>query len=323
MKVLMWLIVFSTMATLSAWAAPTTMRFQGRLTDSQGRPIVGNPQVRFEIFNAATGGALVWGPSSYLGVTSNEAGLFSVDIDLGVNGASTFAAPNDLFLQVTVKAGTGGQDQILSPRQHLSNVPYAYYSQIASSATVAGTANAIIDGAISTSKIQDSSISASKIQNGSIGSIQIADQSIGSVDLSTAVKSQFIPSGMIALFARACPEDWTRFDALDNRFPMGLSNYSGIPGGSGVISGLTVQESGNHSHTVNAHTHGSGTIRTTGGVFSMPVARLSPGGVDIGIDGETAPTSPPTNATGEHTHPITSDGSWKPPYLGVVFCEKD
>ncbi|MCG3205429.1 MAG: hypothetical protein KCHDKBKB_02150 [Elusimicrobia bacterium] len=183
------LVVFVVLSAIPAMAAPTTMRFQGRLTDSQGRPIVGNPQVRFEIFNAATGGALVWGPSSYLGVTSNEAGLFSVDIDLGVNGASTFAAPNDLFLQVTVKAGTGGQDQILSPRQKLSSVPYAFYAQTASSASTAGTANSVADNSISNSKLQDNSVN----------SLKILDRSILSIDLSTgSVTSNNIADGSIS-----------------------------------------------------------------------------------------------------------------------------
>src|SRR5882672_4143056 len=106
-------MVFFSMASR---AAPNLIKFQGRLTDSQGRPISGTPQVSFEIYDALTGGNQVWGPSAFQNVNANDAGLFSTEI--GPFPSSTlFSGTQDLYLQVTVKAGTGQTNQVLAPRQ--------------------------------------------------------------------------------------------------------------------------------------------------------------------------------------------------------------
>ncbi|MBA4320438.1 MAG: hypothetical protein C0412_18730 [Flavobacterium sp.] len=47
----------------------------------------------------------------------------------------------------------------------------------------------------------------------------------------TTTGAGFVPSGMIAMFDTSCPVGWTRFTALDNRFPLGAS-ASGNTGGS-------------------------------------------------------------------------------------------
>ncbi len=44
-------------------------------------------------------------------------------------------------------------------------------------------------------------------------------------------QSPGVPSGAIVMFDAACPSGWTRFAALDNRFPRGSATY-GATGGS-------------------------------------------------------------------------------------------
>jgi len=51
--------------------------------------------------------------------------------------------------------------------------------------------------------------------------------------------------GMIAMFDTACPSGWTRFSALDSKFPRGASSY-GATGGSAT-----------HTHTVVMLNHPS------------------------------------------------------------------
>ncbi len=174
------MFLFGTILTTAAWALPNTIRFQGRLTDSQGRPIVGSPQIRFEIYDAATDGRKVW-YSPPLNVNSNEAGLFSVDIDMGPSGSAVFGSESKLFLQITVK--DTGSDQALSPRQQLSNVPFAFYSQVAASATVAATANSVSDNAISNLKILDGAVDSSKILDRSILSVDLATNAVSSLSV--------------------------------------------------------------------------------------------------------------------------------------------
>ena len=88
-------------------------------------------------------------------------------------------------------------------------------------------------------------------------------------------------SGMIAMFAGTCPAGWTRFTALDGRFPMGGASY-GATGGSATTS------------------TGNGVVFSSGqgsGSFWSDWKRADNGN----------PGSP---------------ASILPPYLTVVFCQK-
>jgi hypothetical protein len=321
----------------SAWGLSNNIRFQGRLTDSTGRPIVGTPQVSFGIFNASTGGNPLWGPTSFQNVNANESGLFATDLG-PFTDLSIFSGSQDLYLQVTVLGGTGQTTQVLSPRQKLGSVPFAFYSQVAASATTAGSATvatSVPDNTITSSNIQNGAITTNKIQQGAIGSDQIADHTIQQVDLSTAIVSQFIPSGMIAMFAQACPTGWTRFSQLDSRFPLGTPAYTGSPAGSSMITGLTTSMAGSHSHKVDPHVHKAGASLQASGPVPLSDVQFKSGGTSKPANQITSLTLPVTGQTelsdasvgtstaGDHQHIISSDGFWLPPYLGVVYCEKD
>ncbi len=336
------LILFS--FVVGSRAAPDLFRFQGRLTDSQGRPITGTPQVSFEIYDAATAGTRLWGPTAFQNVNANDAGLFATDI--GPFASQTiFSGTQDLYLQVTIKAGTGQTNQVLSPRQRLTAVPFSFRANRADQATTADT-------------VPDGSITAAKIQSGAVGSNQISDRSIQPIDLSTTVASQFIPSGMIAMFARSCPAGWTRFAEMDNRFPIGASDYTGVFGGSSTLSGQT-EVAGVHKHNMGNHTH------TISHKHVTPLIGTVPGGpANFGMSGNSAiwgegyqditmnargpavslpdavgtwrffktkdsdtpasgsPNVNDTSDNGAHIHNFNA-GAWRPPYLGVVYCEKD
>ena len=301
--------------------ASNLVRFQGRLTDSQGRPIFPSPKVSFELYNAQTGGERRWGPSSFQTVNTNESGLFSTDIG-PFTDLSIFSVNEDLFLQITVLSGTGQTNQILSPRQRLGNVPFAFHANNANQAATSDT-------------VPDGSISANKIQQGAVGSEQIADHSIRTVDLSTPIATQFIPSGMIALFAakydvngtpRDCPDGWSPFPLLVGKFPLGVTTYAELMGGSSVITGLEISTSGVHVHTIPAHSHSvnlqtSDAPQTHG--FKGDGWPLSVPNHHHQVTGNTGSVALTTAENGAHTHSITSNGSWLPPYLGIVYCQKD
>jgi hypothetical protein len=93
--------------------------YQGRLTDA-GSPANGVYDLRFILYDAATGGAQV-GPI----VTSEDVtvanGLFTVNLDFGNVYNST-----SLFLDIAVRPGAGaGTFTPLAPRQALTPTPYA------------------------------------------------------------------------------------------------------------------------------------------------------------------------------------------------------
>jgi hypothetical protein len=96
---------------------PSTMSYQGRLTDGAGNNVADGPYaVTFKLYDAVTGGALLWSETQP-GVTVTG-GLFSV-----VLGSSTpLAVPFDrqYWLGIAVAA-----DPEMAPRAPLTSVPYA------------------------------------------------------------------------------------------------------------------------------------------------------------------------------------------------------
>lgn len=122
-------------------------------------------------------------------------------------------------------------------------------------------------------------------------------------------------SGMVGIFDTSCPSNWTRVTAFDNRLLYGASSY-GATGGSDTHSH---SESG-HSHT-GTHTHSVGTLGLSAGDTY----------IQIGAGGTTI-------SSGSHTHTISgtsgtptisagtitiNSGNTLPPYISVVFCERN
>ena len=97
---------------------PTTMNYQGYLTDAGGTPLNGAYNLTFSLYDAAAGGTQEWGPEAHPGVQISN-GLFAVTL-----GTTVDLYPDDfdeaLFLQVSV----GGD--VIATRQPLRPVAYAF-----------------------------------------------------------------------------------------------------------------------------------------------------------------------------------------------------
>jgi len=126
--------------------APDLLPYQGSLVNGDGTPL-GSPSpknydVVFRIFDASSGGTLVWSEQQTVTV---DAGRFSVQIGLG-SGIGTEPRPalgtifrtltaSDRYLETTVKAiGPGRADSTQVPRTRLLAGPYAMFAQHARSA---------------------------------------------------------------------------------------------------------------------------------------------------------------------------------------------
>jgi hypothetical protein len=138
--------------TTSVWARPllevantpgpsaTTVNYQGRLADAAGTPLSGDYAMAFALWDAPSGGNLVWGPESYAAVPVSE-GLFSVGLgSLTPGGIPTSAWSGDRYLEITV----GGET--LAPRELIRSVP------------IAGMALTVPDGAITSTQIADGGV---------------------------------------------------------------------------------------------------------------------------------------------------------------------
>jgi len=152
------LLVIALLAlTTSVWARPlleaantpgpnaTTVNYQGRLADAAGAPLSGSYAMTFALWDAPSGGSLVWGPESHAAVPVSE-GLFSVGLgSLTPGGIPTSAWSGDRYLEITV----GGET--LSPRELIRSVP------------VAGMALTVPDGAIGSAQIADGGVASGNL----------------------------------------------------------------------------------------------------------------------------------------------------------------
>jgi len=114
------LIAALTVCTAGA-QIPRTLSFQGVLTDSAGKPKAnGSYNVTFRLFDALTGGSLLWTENAKPVVVSGGKGLFSTSLGAPTPfGGLAFDKP--YFLQVQV----AGEAAPMTPRLALPSAPYA------------------------------------------------------------------------------------------------------------------------------------------------------------------------------------------------------
>jgi len=107
-------VFFLIVMSVSAWAVPTSMNYQGKLTDKDGKPLNGSYNMTFYLFTLPSGGSAIW--------TENHPSVQVTDgiynIELGGLTQDLFEN-NELYLEVEV----GGET--LEPRQHLTSSAYS------------------------------------------------------------------------------------------------------------------------------------------------------------------------------------------------------
>lgn len=127
----------------------TTVNYQGRLADSNGNPINDNRTIQFAIYDAASGGNVVWGAETHANVPVTD-GLFNVGLgSLTSGGIPTTVWNGDRYLQITVNG------EVLSPRELIRSVPIAgmaLTAETANNALSANTAQTVPDGVVTSRK---------------------------------------------------------------------------------------------------------------------------------------------------------------------------
>ena len=94
MKRILGLVIL--LASGTAWSAPSLINYQGRLTDSNGNPVAnGNQSITFKIFDASSGGNLLWCETNTSVATDN--GIFSVVLGNLNNCAPSVALSSSVF----------------------------------------------------------------------------------------------------------------------------------------------------------------------------------------------------------------------------------
>ena len=128
-------ITFISLSITTQAAVPSSLSYQGYLTDPAGSPIEGDVVVTFSIYLTDLGSAPAWSDAELITV---DAGLFSVELGgpLSPFPAGLFDAP--LWLGVTVDG-----DAEMLPRRPLTTVGFSFKADDAS--TLQGQAPATFD----------------------------------------------------------------------------------------------------------------------------------------------------------------------------------
>jgi hypothetical protein len=140
-----------------------------------------------------------------------------------------------------------------------------------------------------------------------------------------------VPTGMIALFDGECPDGWARYGHLDGRFPRGNST-AGETGGEDEhthtfdITARTSKD-GSHHHMLAMGEKVDIDKGTFGhiGIYKGYVQAFEERGRDrTGVPRARAVT----DDDGSHDHLISVQGDSEstpnlPPYLDLVFCQKE
>ncbi|MFH1390168.1 MAG: hypothetical protein ABIH56_05575 [Candidatus Margulisiibacteriota bacterium] len=115
------------LALISAVAAvPSKMNFQGRLTDSGGNPITSAVEVVFSIYDASSGGTVLW-TETISGITPDQ-GLINQELGLATPITSGIFSGDTRYLAIKV-----GTDAEMTPGIPLATVPFAFRAAVADS----------------------------------------------------------------------------------------------------------------------------------------------------------------------------------------------
>lgn len=141
-------------------AVPMMTTYQGHLADANGHPLNTTVNMMFALYDAPTGGTLVWS-ETHSGVTITQ-GVFSV-----VLGSDEPFEQEDFegerYLGMTV-----GDDPEMMPREQLTSVAFAIK---------AGIAESVVDSAVGTDKLAENAVTTDKVVDDAVTGAKIADLS--------------------------------------------------------------------------------------------------------------------------------------------------
>ncbi len=134
------LLLLTFLSFNGAAAVPTTINYQGYLTDSSGGPLSGTVTMKFVLYDAVIAGNAVWNETQSVTVTN---GVYNAIIGAVTQGGITLPFDRQYFLGVTINA-----DAEMTPREPLTSVGYSFR---------AGAADSVTDGVYATGSYADPS----------------------------------------------------------------------------------------------------------------------------------------------------------------------
>jgi hypothetical protein len=103
-------------------SAPTLINYQGQLSDSGGQPVSGPVSLQFKLYDASSGGTMLW-TETHSGVPV-DGGAFSVMLGENTPLTDSLFSSSSRYLEIGVDTANGSNYTTM-PRQRLASVPYA------------------------------------------------------------------------------------------------------------------------------------------------------------------------------------------------------
>jgi microcystin-dependent protein len=189
---------------------PTTLSYQGLLTDANGAPVTdASYDITFSFYTAPSGGTAAFTRGAISVQTFK--GLFTVILGNG-QGNNNAALPYTLgSTQYYVGIKNGAQAE-LTPRATLTAVPYAFQAQSVVAVDAAIITSGILPDARLSGNLQDladGSLTGSKVGSG----INASNITAGTLPISVLPSSEKIPPGTVIAFAgTTIPTGWLLCD---------------------------------------------------------------------------------------------------------------
>ena len=125
------LVLMTFVLQAQAASVPQLINYQGRLTDANGVGLTGTKRLEFNVYDAATGGNIVWGIQIIDDVPLVD-GQFNVILSTDNQGRSIADAFYSRNRYIAIKVGEPHTDLSgvpeISPRQQILSTPYAVHA---------------------------------------------------------------------------------------------------------------------------------------------------------------------------------------------------
>lgn len=216
---------------------PKTIHYQGKLTEPDGTPVVGEHTVTMRLYDDLTGGTKIWEEQHRLNFLPADQGVLSLDLGSRTPFEGLVSFTDPVFLSIEVD--TAGE---LVPRQALTSVGYALNADRLDGASVGTTPGSIVQldttGALP-------AVSGANLTNLGIDVAELAADSVGSSALaSTAIQPGDIEVGDLPTHASTHQPGGS--DALPTASAVSIGSTNGI-GSSSSLARADHTHEGLHS----------------------------------------------------------------------------
>jgi hypothetical protein len=131
-------VVLLCCASVAQATVPEEISYQGQLTDAVGAPLEGTYDVWFYLYDAPSGGILLWDEQQSVVVTD---GIYNVQLGAVSPLEVTVFSGNTVYLEVVIYNPATTTWETLAPRQQLTSTAYAFQAENAQSLEGYGSAD--------------------------------------------------------------------------------------------------------------------------------------------------------------------------------------